>query len=75
MIDLLHELTEIPFEVFWDKWHEYKIGNFNRAKAEFVWFYMKEKDRIEAFEYLASEGLILDICHEPYLYLKRFRSE
>jgi hypothetical protein len=75
MTDILDELTEIPFEVFWAKWVEVKPGYYNRPKAEAIWFSMKESDRIDAFEYLAHEGLILDICHQPYLYLKRFRSE
>jgi hypothetical protein len=75
MTDILDELTEIPFEVFWAKWIELKPGYYNRRKAEAIWFSMIESDRIDAFECLAHEGLILDICHEPYLYLKRFRSE
>jgi hypothetical protein len=75
MTDILDELTEIPFEIFWAKWLEVKPGYYNRPKAEAIWFSMKESDRIDSFEYLAHEGLILDICHEPYLYLKHFRSE
>lgn len=74
-LDLLDEITEIPFEVFWEKWHEVKPGTYDRIKAEHVWFYMKESDRVEAFEYLAKEGLILEVSHEPYLYLKRFRTD
>jgi hypothetical protein len=73
MIDILSDLTEVPFDVFWDKWHEVKEGSFNRSKAEQVWFYMAEPDRIDAFEALAKNSPIVEICHEPYLYLKRFR--
>lgn len=75
MTDILDEITEIPFEVFWEKWNEYKTGNFNRKKAEFVWFYMKESDRIDAFQALCQKHPIINVCHQPYLYLKRFRSD
>jgi hypothetical protein len=75
MLEILNEVIEIPFDVFWDKWIELKTGYYNRPKAEAIWFSMKESDRIDAFESLAKKHPIINVCHEPYLYLKRFRSE
>lgn len=72
MTDLLDELTEIPFEMFWEKWHELKPGSFNRGRAEQQWFYMHETDRIEAFEALAKIHPMIQVCRDPYLFLKHF---
>ncbi len=69
MIELLDELTEIPFEIFWDKYQELKPNLFyDRAKAEIIWFRMKEEDRVTAFTCL-PKGYDFK---EPYLYLEYF---
>ena len=54
MLDLLDELTEIPFDIFWDKYLEIIDGNFNKPLAEIQWFYMHEEDRIEAFKNIGA---------------------
>ena len=69
MIDILDELTEIPFELFISKWQELKPGSFNRERAESTWFYMHETDRIEAFKALASNYPLLQLCREPFVFL------
>lgn len=73
MIDLLDEITEIPFEVFWDKWQEFKPTICDRMKAEKEWFYMKESDRVNAFTALAKKHLLIDITDEPYQFLQHFQ--
>lgn len=72
MIDILDELTEIPFEIFITKWQELKPGQFNRERAEMQWFYMHETDRIEAFEALAKVHPMIQVCREPYQFLQHF---
>jgi hypothetical protein len=70
MIEILDELTEIPFEIFWDKYQELKPNLFyNRDKAEIQWFRMKERDRIQAFTCLGKGHYDF---YEPYLYLEYF---
>lgn len=72
MTDILDEITEIPFEIFWDKYMEVKPGIYSRDKAEKQWFYMQEQDRVIAFECLAKKHPdIFDFC-EPYEYLEYF---
>ena len=72
MTDLLSELTEIPFEVFLDKWQELNPGIYNRDRAERIWFYMKEESRIEAFKSLSSHNPLIQICREPWHFLNHF---
>lgn len=72
MIHLLDELTEIPFEVFWNKWQELKPCICNRERAEKTWFYMHENDRVEAFKALSNNHPLIQICREPFQFLKHF---
>jgi len=72
MTDILDEITEIPFEIFWDKYMEVKLGIYSRYKAEYEWFYMKEQDRVIAFECLAKNHPALVMFVEPYEYLQYF---
>jgi hypothetical protein len=68
MIELLDDLTEIPFEIFWDKYQELKPNLFyNREKAEIQWFRMKEVDRVISFTNLSKGWYDFK---EPYLYLE-----
>ena len=72
MIELLDELTEIPFEIFWDKYQELKPNLFyDRAKAEIQWFRMKERDRVTAFKSLCKWHPDL-LTKEPYLFLEMY---
>lgn len=70
-MELLDEISEIPFEVFWGKYKEKKPGRYNRLKAQKEWFYMTESQRISAFESLDRVYL----CNEPWEYLSYFRNE
>jgi hypothetical protein len=73
MIHILDELTEIPFEVFKDKWMEKKPGQFFYwTKAEKEWFYMKEGDRVLAFTALSRNHISLDFTHRPEEFLRQF---
>ena len=72
MIDLLDEISEIPFEVFWDKWHELKPSICNRERAEKEWFFMHENDRVSAFSALAKNHAMIQIINEPSDFLIHF---
>lgn len=72
MIEILNELTEIHFEVFWDKWQEVKPCICNRQKAEKEWFYMAEKNRVLAFEALCKDHPMIESTNEPYSFLEHF---
>lgn len=72
LIELLDELTEVPFEVFWEKWQEIKPGKYNRDLAEQEWFYMKEQDRIMAFTALCSNHWLVESTKEPFMFLMYF---
>lgn len=72
MIELLDEITEIPFEIFWDKWNEVKPGQYNRNLAEQEWFYMKEIDRVSAFTALCNNHPRIQSCKEPFMFLMAF---
>lgn len=73
MIDLLDEITEIPFSVFWEKWQELKPCICDRMKAEKEWFYMKESDRVNAFTALAKNHPLIGITSEPWQFLQHFQ--
>jgi hypothetical protein len=67
MMEILDELTEIPFEIFWDKYQEISPNLFyKRDKAEIQWFRMKEQDRVRAFTCLPK----FRPTDEPYQYLE-----
>jgi hypothetical protein len=72
MMDILDELTEIPFEVFWDKYQEIKPGIYHKWKAKAVWFSMQEQNRITAFECLANKHPGIALFSEPYELLEYF---
>jgi len=73
MISILDELTEIPFQIFIDKWVEKKPCIYNLERAQKTWFYMNEKNRILAFEALCNcHPALLRNIKEPYLFLNRF---
>jgi hypothetical protein len=72
MIELLDEITQIPFQVFWDKYQEIAPGTYNRSRAESVWFYMFEGDRETAFEQLAKGHPAIGMFDEMYEYLEHF---
>ena len=73
MIDILDELTEIPFDCFWDKYQEISKGEYNKLKAKAIWFAMLDEYRIYAFQDLYKmKDYILNINLEPFEYLNLF---
>jgi hypothetical protein len=72
MIDLLDEITEIPFDVFWNKYQEIKEGNYNKLKAKAIWFSMQESDRITSFKQLAKNHPAIQMFDSPNEYLEYF---
>jgi hypothetical protein len=72
MIELLDELTEIPFDIFWEKYQEKKPGTYNEFKAKAIWFSMHENNRIMAFSAISWNHPALDLFLEPYELLEYF---
>ena len=70
MIDSLDEISEIPFEVFWDKFMDIQPGIYDQWQAKGQWLSMKEENRIMAFRYLAMFGTDY---REPYQHLRQFQ--
>jgi len=69
MIEILDELTEIPFEVFWDKFQEIDEGDWDKLGAQAIWMSMKEYQRKAAFMYLC----LFCPMGSPKNHLKNFR--
>lgn len=68
MNELLDEVTEIPFTVFWDKYLEKGGINFWQTRSNAVWWMLNENQRKQAF---------IDVCKtgtkDPaYEYLKKY---
>jgi hypothetical protein len=72
MTDILDEIIEIPFDIFWHKYQEIKPGIYDQLKAQKEWFYMKESDRDTAFEQLAKGHPAILYFGDPYEYLQHF---
>lgn len=72
MMEILDELTEVPFQIFIDKWIEKRTCIFNREKAEKEWFYMAEKNRVLAFQALCKDHPMIHSAKEPYAFLEYF---
>jgi hypothetical protein len=56
MIEALDEVSEIPFEVFWDKYMEVNPGDYDKTYTQGIWLKMREANRILAFGYLSRFG-------------------
>jgi len=56
MIEALDEISEIPFEVFWDKFIEARPGDYDKTYTQGIWLKMREANRVLAFEYLCRFG-------------------
>jgi hypothetical protein len=56
MIEALDEVSEIPFDVFWDKFMEARPGDYHKTYTQGVWLKMREANRVLAFEYLCRFG-------------------
>ena len=67
MNELLDELTEIPFDIFWDKYLESGGLAFWKTRGNAVWWMLNEKQREQAFKDL-NKGTNETI----YEYLKKY---
>ena len=41
MIEALDEVSEIPFEVFWDKFMEERPGDYDKTYTQGIWLKMR----------------------------------
>ncbi len=69
MIEALDEVSEIPFEVFWDKFMEERPGDYDKTYTQGIWLKMREQNRILAFEFLCRFG---SDFKEPWMHLRQF---
>jgi hypothetical protein len=56
MIEALDEISEIPFDVFWDKFNEARPGDYDKTYTQGIWLKMREANRVLAFGYLCRFG-------------------
>jgi hypothetical protein len=69
MIEALDEISEVPFEVFWDKFMELHPGVYDLYTAQGYWLKMREANRVLAFQYLSRFGTDYKT---PVLHLEAF---
>jgi hypothetical protein len=67
MLEILDEIIEIPFEVFWDKFLEKGGLNLEKFKAGAIWFSMTIAQRETAFRDVASCQELKDLFVVSYL--------
>lgn len=83
MIEALDEITEIPFEVFWDKFMDICPGNFGSKIPEMHWMKVGENDGLLPLSYLyqryTAEGYWLKMREDnrilAFEFLCRFGSD
>ena len=83
MIEALDEISEIPFEVFWDKFMEICPGNFGSKIPEMHWMEVGENDGLLPINYLyqryTAQGYWLKMREQnrilAFEYLCRFGSD
>ena len=69
MIEALDEISEIPFDVFWDKYMEVRAGDYDKTYTQGIWLKIREENRVLAFEYLCRFGTDY---RTPHLHLEAF---
>lgn len=69
MIEALDELSEIPFEVFWDKFMEVNPGDYDKTYTQGIWLKTREVNRVLAFKYLCRFGTDY---RAPHIHLQAF---
>ena len=52
MIEALDEVSEIPFEVFWDKFMEVRPGDFESKVPDMYWLKVGKNDDLLPLSYL-----------------------
>ena len=67
MNELLDEVTQIPFDIFWEKYLEIGGKDESKTKGNAVWWMLNENQRAKAFTEICNFKTDL-YCHE---YLKR----
>jgi hypothetical protein len=69
MIEALDEISEIPFEVFWDKYMEARPGVYDKTYTQGIWLKLREANRVLSFQYLSRFGTDYKT---PVLHLEAF---
>ena len=69
MIEALDEVSEIPFDIFWDKYIEANPGEYDKTYTQGIWLKMREENRVLAFGYLCKFGTYYK---NPILHLEGF---
>jgi len=67
MLEILDEIIEIPFEIFWAKFLEKGGLNLEKFKAGAIWFSMSIDQRERAFEHISSCQELKDLFVVSYL--------
>jgi len=67
MLDLLDEVIEIPFELFWGKFVERGGLELYKHQSGAIWFSMTIEQRERAFKSIASESELSEIIVMDYL--------
>jgi hypothetical protein len=68
MNELLDEVTEIPFSIFWMKYLEKGGMCFWQTRANAVWWQLNEKERAKAFNDVCQGGT----TDPAFEYLKQY---
>jgi hypothetical protein len=69
MIEALDEVSEIPFDVFWDKYMEIRPGDYDKTYTQGIWLKIREENRVLGFKYLCRFGTDY---RTPHLHLEAF---
>lgn len=69
MIEALDEVSEIPFDVFWDKYMEVRPGDYDKTYTQGIWLKIREENRVLGFKYLCRFGTDY---RTPHLHLEAF---
>ena len=67
MLDILNEVIELPFDVFWDKFLEKGGVDMCKFQAGAIWFSMTIEQREAAFSHIASCQELKDLFVVSYL--------
>ena len=63
MNEILDEITEIPFDIFWEKYLSQGGMNFWKTRANAVWWMLNENEREKAFKHVCNNQ-VNDPCYE-----------
>lgn len=67
MLEIIDEVIEIPYELFWDKFVEKGGLTLEKFRGGAVWFSMSIDQRESAFEHISSCQELKDLFVISYL--------